>query len=225
MHANDAREATVRALFPLVRQIARRVRRMVAGVDIDDLIGDGAIGLLRAVDNFDPARGPSLEHYASRLIAGAMLNGIRRMDPVSERARRAVRDGENERYRLAAERGYVPSLQEMDRIRPGYLRALSAAYRHTPLSLDASLPENERLVLHRHEDPAAIVAARSRRAALHALVDALPERQRRLIREHYFDERSLREVGARMGVSAQRASQLHIAAMTRLRRAVHAAPR
>ena len=99
------REAAIRRLFPLVRQIARRVRRMVAGVELDDLVGDGSIGLIRAVDNFDPMRGPTLEHYASRLIAGAMLNGIRRMDPVSERARRAVRDGENERFRIAVARG------------------------------------------------------------------------------------------------------------------------
>ena len=217
------REAAVRRLFPLVRQIARRVRRMVAGVELDDLVGDGSIGLIRAVDNFDPNRGPSLEHYASRLIAGAMLNGIRRMDPVSERARREVRDGENARYRIAVERGAVPTLAEIEAMRPGFKRAALAAHQRTPLSLDAALPDDESLAPQWHDDPAAIAHARAEREAFHAVIDALPDRQRVLIREHYFAERSLREVGARMRISAQRASQLHIAAMARLRRALGAA--
>ncbi len=215
---SNGREAAIRALFPLVRQIARRIRRLVAGVELDDLIGDGCIGLIRAVDHFDPMRGPSLEQYAGRLIVGAMLNGIRRMDPVSERSRRMVRDGENERYRLAVERGAVPSLQEMERICPGLTRALVAAHRYTPLSLDAALPEDERQVYTRHDDPAEIVALRSGRQIVQRLLATLPERQRRVIHEHYFAQRSLREVGARMHISAQRASQLHLAAIARLRR-------
>src|SRR5580693_4284505 len=92
------RESRIRALFPVVKKIARRLRTLVPGSELDDLVGDGSIGLIRAVDNFDPNRGPSLEHYARRLILGAMLNGVRRMDPVSERARRATRDGANLRY-------------------------------------------------------------------------------------------------------------------------------
>lgn len=215
----DEREARVRALLPLVRQIARRVRRLVAGVELDDLIGDGCVGLIRAVDYFDPERGPSLEHYASRLIAGAMLNGIRRMDHVSERARRAVRDGENERYRLAVERGVVPTFAEMEHVRPGFGRASLAAKQRTPLSLDAALPDGETLVPAWHEDPAVIAVARTERDAVRAVVATLPPRERDLIREHYFAQHSLREVGSRMRISPQRASQLHIAAMARLRRA------
>ncbi|HEY4434345.1 MAG TPA: sigma factor, partial [Candidatus Cybelea sp.] len=96
------RDEQVSALLPLVRRLARRLKRLVPAFDMDDLVGDGSLGLLRAVDSFDPLRGPQLEDYARRLIVGAMLNGIRRMDPVSERARRIVRDGENQRYTLAA---------------------------------------------------------------------------------------------------------------------------
>ncbi|MBV8371772.1 MAG: RNA polymerase sigma factor WhiG, partial [Candidatus Eremiobacteraeota bacterium] len=89
-----SREDSIRALLPLVKRIARRIKRLVPGFDLDDLIGDGSLGLIRAVDSFDPSRGPTLQQYAHRLVVGAMLNGIRRMDPVSERARRIVREGE-----------------------------------------------------------------------------------------------------------------------------------
>jgi RNA polymerase sigma factor for flagellar operon FliA len=218
------RESTIRELLPLVKKIARRISRLVP-CDYDDLIGDGSIGLIRAVDNFQPERGVSLRHYARHLICGTMLNGIRRMDPVSERVRRQVRDAEIARYRLASERGVVPSMAEMEAARPGLREAVIAAATRVPLSLDRKLPDGERLQIDRSSDPAAIVEARSERERIGAIVDALPERQRRILREHYYQERSLRDIGRRIGISAQRASQIHIAAMEKLRRRLDVAPR
>ncbi len=219
------REDVIRALLPLVKRVARRVRAVVPGAELDDLVGDGSIGLIRAVDNFDPARGTSLEHYARRLILGAMLNGIRRMDPVSERSRRAARDGENLRYRLAVERGSVPAIHEIELARPGYLRARTIAHRVSPLSLDAALPQGESLPIDWQGDPAEILIRRASRAEFETIVDALPERPRRLIREHYYAESSLREIGRRMGFSPQRASQMHLTTIARLRAMMHAAAR
>jgi RNA polymerase sigma factor FliA len=216
------REEQIRALLPLVRKLARRISRLVP-CDYDDLVGDGSIGLIRAVDNFDPSRGTSLELYARHLISGAMLNGIRRMDPVSERTRRAMRDGEIERYQIAGERGTIPTLAEMEQRRPGFTRASAAVAQGVPLSLDRPLPEGERLQRDWSNDPALLVEARSEREAIGAAVDALPTRQRQVIREHYFGDWSLREVGRRMQISPQRASQLHIVAMRKLRRNLGAA--
>jgi hypothetical protein len=64
-----AREVAVRTLLPLVRKLARRLKRLVPGLDFDDLVGDGCVGLIRAVDSFDPLRGPQLAEYARRLVA------------------------------------------------------------------------------------------------------------------------------------------------------------
>lgn len=216
------RDAAVQSLLPLVRKLARRLKRLVPGLDLDDLVGDGCVGLIRAVDSFDPLRGPQLAEYARRLVAGAMLNGIRRMDPVSERARRIVRDGENQRYTLAAQRGDVPTAQEMEVRCPGYHRALAAAHQGQPLSLDAPLPKGEALAYDWSDDPARIVERRSQHAELAALLRGLPPRQRQVLVLHYFNETSLRAVGRRLAISPQRASQLHTSAIARLKRA-HAA--
>jgi RNA polymerase sigma factor for flagellar operon FliA len=221
----DERDAVVSALLPLVRRVARRLKRLVPSLDVDDLIGDGAIGLIRAVDSFDPLRGPQLTEYARRLVVGAMLNGIRRMDPVSERARRIVRDGENQRFALAAVRGELPTAAEMEGRCPGYRRALAAAYRGQPLSLDAPLPRGESVAQDWSDDPARIVERRSERAMLAALIDGLPQRQREVVLLHYFNETSLRSVGRRLAISPQRASQLHISAIARLKRQTHVATR
>ncbi|MBV8149062.1 MAG: sigma-70 family RNA polymerase sigma factor [Candidatus Eremiobacteraeota bacterium] len=218
------REAAIRSFLPLVKKIARRIKRLVPLLDADDLIGDGSVGLIRAIDSYDPTRGPSLRHYARRLIVGAMLNGIRRMDPVSERARRIVRDGENKRYAVAAARGDVPSTAEMERQCPGLARALAATHRGQPLSLDAPLPEGERVVLDWGDDPARIVEQRHHREAFAMLIDGLPLRQRHVVLEHYFRGRSLHAIGRAMKISPQRASQLHRDAIAGLRRRMHASP-
>lgn len=219
------REEAIRQLLPLVRTIARRVRRLVPSVELDDLVGDGSVGLIRAVDSFDPLRGPTLEQYVRHIVAGAMLNGIRRMDPVPERARRAVRDGENQRYRIAVERGDVPSVQEMEERLPTYANGMLAAYRAQPLSMDAPLPEGERLSGDWSSDPALIVAERSVRGTVRKALDVLPKRERELVVSHYFSQQSLRDIGKRMTISPQRASQLHLAAINRLKKTIHVAAR
>jgi RNA polymerase sigma factor FliA len=218
----NERDATIAAYLPLVRKIARRIKRLVPGLDLDDLIGDGSLGLIRAIDTFDPQRGPLLRQYARRLIVGAMLNGIRRMDPVSERSRRLARDGENQRYAIAMTRGQLPSTAEMNRRAPGFERALAATHWGQPLSLDAPLPEGESVVVNWHEDPARVVESRQDRAALEQLVAALPPRQRRVVASHYFGGRSLRAIGKQMAVSPQRVSQLHLNAISTLRERVRA---
>jgi RNA polymerase sigma factor for flagellar operon FliA len=221
MNAAD-RDEQIQRLLPVVKKLARRLKRLVPNFDFDDLVGDGSVGLIRAVDSFDPYRGPELGDYARRLIVGAMLNGIRRMDPVSERARRIVRDGENRRYSIAAAAGGVPTSDEMERRCPGYRRAVAAVYRGQPLSLDAPLPLGESLVNDWGEDPARIVERRAENAHLAVLITGLPRRQREVVLLHYFKGNSLRSVGKRLAISPQRASQLHLSAIAKLKRESHA---
>ncbi len=221
----DQREAAIRRMLPLVRTIARRVQRMVPSADLDDLIGDGCVGLMRAIDAFDPSRGPTLEQYASKVIAGTVLNGVRRMDPVSERARREVRHAESERCRIAIERGELPSNAEMEQRRPAFARARLVAHRGSALSLDSPLPEGERISPSFEDDPARIVAESTEREAVTQALQCLPERRRMLLELHYRDGLSMRDIGKRLSISAQRASQLHLAALASLRKHVVAAPR
>ena len=217
------RERRIQELFPLVRRIARRVQRMVPGSDIDDLVGEGCLGLLRAVDTFDASRGPSLQNYAGRIVVGAMLNGLRRLDPVSERVRREVREAERERYELAATGGAIPTMREMEARRPGLRRAHLHAYRNAPLSLDGPLPQGERLGPDWSTDPAIIAGDRDERAGMRAALGRLPLRQQFVLTLHYFKGQSLHQIGRTMQISPQRASQLHQAAIRNLRSVIHAA--
>ncbi len=214
------RDATISDLYPLVRAIARRIARMVSGADADDLAGDGAIGLIRAVDSFDPTRGTTLETYARKLIVGAMLNGLRRLDPVSERVRRTLRQAEERRYRLAQERGTLPAFNELERDDDRIRRARVAAFRQAALSLDAPLAGRHDPLADWKSEPSTRAGERAKRTALLEAVALLPERQRRIVALHYGSELSLHAIGATMRVSPQRVSQLHINALVRLRHVV-----
>jgi RNA polymerase sigma factor for flagellar operon FliA len=213
----DERETAIRELFPLVRLCARRLANLLAVSDLDDLIGDGSVGLIRAVDAFDPARGVPLDRFARAVVVGAMLNGIRRSDGVSERVRRTVRYAERLRWELAHRDGTMPTERDLERQIPGLSAARAKAHAHTPLSLDATLPDRERLTIRRDDDPQERAAASADAAAVAGAVRALPERQRSVVVAHYFGDVPLRKLSGTMRISPQRVSQLHLAALRTLR--------
>lgn len=213
----EPRTAAIRRMFPVVRTIARRVQRLLPGADLDDLIGDGCIGLIRAVDTFDPARGTMFEPYARRLVIGAMLNGVRRADPVSERVRRELREAERERYALAGERGVLPTIAEMEQRRKRLRRARAAAFVGTPVSLDIPLPGSEYEPAARDQDIVSIVHSRQCGARLAGALRGLSRRQQMIVRLHYGENVSLRSISRYIKVSPQRVSQLHLVALAKLR--------
>jgi RNA polymerase sigma factor for flagellar operon FliA len=214
------RENKIRAFFPLVRRMAKRVVRIIPAASFEDLIGDGSIGLIRSVDTYEPARGFEFEHYACKVILGTMLNGLRRMDPIPERVRRRVRKAREESYRIAIERGSIPTMGEMERRPEGgeplrYARTIF--FRYTTLSLDAPLSLSERGLLDFAADPLSHAVTSSVREEVKQAIALLPERQRRVVMLHYYQKLSLHTIGAHLAVSPQRISQLHLRALEKLR--------
>lgn len=214
------RDERAEALVPMVRRIARRVARMIPSADVDDLIGDGYVGLMRAIDAFDPARGTDIDRYAARVVTGAMINGVRKREPVSIRVRHAVRFADRERFRIANAEGRLPSVAEMERLHPELRAPLLKAHRQRPVSLNWPLPPGERLALHDEDDPEKVVIARTAFDLLIGSIEQLPDRLKLLVSMHYFHDVSIREIGERLAITPQRASQLHRAALAALRSAI-----
>jgi RNA polymerase sigma factor (sigma-70 family) len=106
----------------------------------------------------------------------------------------------------------------MEARNPLLARARRDAHRGSPLSLDAPLPAEDGALPCAGDDPADVVVARSESDRLRGALAVLPQRQRALIVEHYFGEAPLRVLSDDMRVSPQRVSQLHVAAIERLRR-------
>jgi RNA polymerase sigma factor for flagellar operon FliA len=224
--ARADRERLCEAALPLVRRIATVVRRRLPRhFAAEDLVGDGCVGLLRAVDRFDPAFGVSFESWAGRIVRGAMLNGLRRMDVIPERVRRDARALDAARWIVAQRTGHAPSDGEAAlsaRLTGSKLHAIREARKHSALSIDRpAAGESGPTILERLAaqqcDPATETSERALRAIVARAITDLPGRERAIVEAFYRRGATFGEIGRVLGVSKQRVSQLHGRALEQLR--------
>jgi RNA polymerase sigma factor FliA len=227
--SQHGRERLCELALPMVRRVATSVlRRLPSHFTDDDLIGDGCVGLLRAIDRFDPQHGMSFESWAARIVRGAMLNGLRRMDTVPERVRRDARYLDRARWRVAQADGSAPT-DVVAAVEAGLSRkklnaVLLALRRAVPLSLDAPIAQSpDHVVTLRDKiqadtsDPSHTVSLRSVRTAVAQAVTKLSPREQVIIATFYTGQTTFRAIGGRLGISKQRVSQIHGHALANLR--------
>ncbi|RLB59517.1 MAG: RNA polymerase sigma factor FliA [Deltaproteobacteria bacterium] len=221
--AGSERESQVRTYLPLVRRIALRLARTLpASVDVNDLVSAGCLGLLLALERFDPGRGLDFETFAEFRIKGAILDELRSLDPLSRRERQQLRRVEALRRQLRQELGREPSDEEMarelDLDLAGWQRLSARLGPSGELSLMV-------LQLRRGEGfPAAeddlpdqqLQRQRLRRALVEAL-QQLPERLRTVVSLYYYARLNYREIASLLGVTESRVCQLHRKAVVKIR--------
>ena len=221
-----AQDRLVRRHLPLIRSLARRYRGY--GLPFEDLVQEGALGLLEAIDRYEPARGPDFVAFARFRIRRAMRTAltdqarlIRLPKQIVER-RRAL-DRTEARLEAAGTR---PTLAELAAATGLSLEAAVEARAATqaPLSLDAPvLPDGsalEALVADPVvEDPQAKTLAREGRACLRSALARLPSRQRRVVEARWGvgGTASAAEVARELGLSSRRAQALGQEALYTLR--------
>lgn len=209
---------------PLVKRIAcHLINRLPASVQLEDLIQAGMIGLLEAARNYDECQGASFETYAGIRIRGSMLDEIRKNDwaprSVHRKARmvaEAVREIENDVGRDARDTEIAESL-EMSL--PEYYKILQDNSYHKVLSFEDLGIGDESILETMSDNAPGILDGLQREDMQHLLSDAiatLPERERLVMALYYDEELNLREIGAVMGVSESRVSQIHSQAVIRL---------
>ena len=209
---------------PLVKRIAcHLINRLPASVQLEDLVQAGMIGLLEAARNYDECQGASFETYAGIRIRGAMLDEIRKNDwaprSVHRKARlvaEAVREIENEVGRDARDTEIAESL---DMSLQEYYKILQDNSYHKVLSFEDLGIGDESILETMSDNAPGIVDGLQREDMQHLLSDAiatLPERERLVMALYYDEELNLREIGAVMGVSESRVSQIHSQAVIRL---------
>jgi RNA polymerase sigma factor for flagellar operon FliA len=215
----------VRNHAELVRRIAHHLAaRLPPGIDVDDLIQAGMIGLLEASRQFRGDGGASFETFASFRIRGAMIDELRRGDWTPRSVHRKVRDAAEalrlieQRSGRAASSGEVASAIGM---RPEeYQQLMDDAARGQVLSLDATVDAAGEPLLNaetHQSSPQQMFEQDEFRAALAESIEGLPERERTVMALYYQEELNLREIGAVLGVTESRVCQIHGQALVRLR--------
>lgn len=216
-----ARGAVIEAYGTLVSQIVRRLSIPSTPVaDQEDLVSAGMVGLIDAVDRYDPRRGVPFQAYATRRIRGAVLDELRRLDARGRAVWRQARRVRRASLEFAASTGRdatVTELSEATQLDAAKVRAALQAYACATVSLDRLLAIGV--------DPCALTSDLTEDATdrddledVGTAVRALPAREHLVLSEYYGRSRKLREIGVQLGVSEARVSQLHTRAIEHLRR-------
>ncbi len=201
---------------PLVKYVAGRLRtRMPDSVEQDDLVSDGVLGLMDAIERFEPARGLSFQTFAVPRIRGAIIDGMRSMDFVPRSVRDKLRVVHRAQVSLEQKLGRTPDDTEVASevgIPVQQLRDLSRQANSNHANLDDFdlADELSQAADHRVEQGDV-------NASLMRVVDELAERDQVIIALYYFEGLTLAEIGQVLGVTESRVSQVHRRATTTLR--------
>jgi RNA polymerase sigma factor for flagellar operon FliA len=187
--ASLVREQDLARFMPIVHQVAASMmRRLPQHVQRDDLIAAGTYGLMDSLRRSAATQGAGFECYVRIRIRGAMVDELRAQDFLSRRARRAVQS-------RGARSGFA-HVVALDDLAVGELMALADVLSPSPVEQ---------------------VQAAAERQIVAEAIGRLPPRERTVVRLHYFSGVQFKKIGALLGVSEPRISQLHSRALQRLR--------
>lgn len=222
------REKMVLLHLPQVRLVAKSIwDRARFAVELDDLVGYGVMGLLNAIQRYDPARGILLKTYAEYRIRGAILDGLRGMDWLPRSARQKERENQQRRREIEIASGDffgngTKGIEKSACNTPagGRVPRMEFVFAGGNLTDLEKLAEKKRDGCSNHHGDGNPETLYQRKEECQRLGDAiayLPRRHREVIELYYHQELSMRQIAQRMRVHESRVSQLHAAAIHRLR--------
>jgi RNA polymerase sigma factor for flagellar operon FliA len=215
---------------------SRKVRELPSHCELDDLASCGLVALIEVVDRFDPAKGATFEQYAWTRVSGAIMDELRRQDWASRSVRHFGRQLDKARDEFFVENGRTPSELELaealDLTVEEMRRQFEELDRADLCSLNAparSSDDSEILEIgdtietySPSSEPEHATLASERAAVVREAIASLSERERTVLELVYVEELPGAEIGARLGVSESRVSQILASARQKLRNRVAA---
>jgi len=224
------REALVNEFLPGIRYHASVLKlRLPPNIEMEDLVNSGVLGLLDAAEKFDSSRGIKFKTYAEFRIRGAMLDYLREMDWFSRAARQNANRLQNAYAKLEAVLARPPREEEVAKelkISVSELRKRLALFSGLSVfSLDepqdecngATVGVQKILYEAAKNDALKEDLLRDLKEVLAKAIDLLPEREKQLIALYYYEELTMKEIGAIFNLGEPRICQLHAQATLRLR--------
>jgi RNA polymerase sigma factor FliA len=226
----DARDALLNAHLTLVYHVAQQVCGLLSTRhELDELVSYGTLGLIAALDSFDPSRGLAFSTYAVPRIRGAILDELRRQDHVPRSVRRKMRSLAGARESLAQSNGRRPTDREVAE----YLgidaatmcRWSAAASQSTKISIEESLTNDDGELAGGIDElstsgTSTVEDDLTREQEIRVMTEALKElkeQERHVLVLYYHEELKMHEVAAVLGVTESRVSQIRTRALAKLR--------
>ena len=221
-----SRDEIIHKYYPLVQKIAYRLaNRMPNHIDVEDLIHVGVIGLMEAVDRYNPEQMSSFDAYLKIRLQGAMVDELRRSDWVPRSVRDRVQQLEYAKNQFYQKHKRTPTLQELAQsldISEAQLQNMQRfADIRVVVSIEEQINEDMRIgdfIVDASDDPSKEAEVQSFSTQMHDIIRNLPERERIIVDLYYFQEYSFKEIAAILKVTESRISQLHSMIKQKLRR-------
>jgi RNA polymerase sigma factor for flagellar operon FliA len=229
--SEEERERLILEHLPQVRLVARKIHeRLPDTVCFDDLLSAGVVGLIQAIDNFDPHQNVMLKTYAEFRIRGSILDSLRDTDWAPRLKRKQAREFEAAIGRLEQRLGRTPEEEEI----AGELNLSLDAYRQKLTEMEALNIGELEFAREGNENPVILKYAASpeedspaitlERAELERLIassfDRIPKVEKTVLSLYFYEELTLREIAEVMGIHLSRVSQIKSQAILRLRTAL-----
>ena len=235
-----SRDRLILTYAPLVKYVAGRLGSgLPAHVDENDLVSYGLLGLIGAIERFDPNRDIKFETYAIARIKGSIIDELRAMDWVPRSVRSRARDIERAIGELERKLHRAPTDEEIAEKLGVTTDELNESLSEIGRSSIAALDElwtisssgggDQVALIDTIEDtqgpePQSALAETEMKEALGEAIARLPEREKLVVTLYYYEELTLREIGEVLGVTESRVSQLHTKAILRLKARLAGSP-
>lgn len=224
------REQIIREYGPLIKYIAQKIAaRLPANIELDDLISSGVIGLMDAIEKYDPTRDNKFKTYAEFRIRGAILDELRAQDWVPRSVREKAKMLERAYTKIEHDKGRAPTDEEvcaeLNITQDEYHDLLNQVRTVSLLSYDdlnSLSKEDKRSALGLNDNtrsttPFSEVNVAHMKKMIAEAINDLPEKQRLVLSLYYYEDLNLKEIGKVLDVTESRVSQLHTQAIIRLK--------
>lgn len=226
--------------FGLAEAVARQIKKSLPlHIDIDDLVGDGSVGLIKAARDYDEDRGVMFSTYAIPRIRGAIIDGMRERDVLPRSLRRKLK-GMNKakddiELRFGREATVVEITEELGITEKEFREITVIGKRSVSLSIDENQTHIDQVPWDKTGDQTFIkcflsdndegnpihgIEREATLALCSSLVQRLDRREQEIIRLYYHENKTLREVGGILGVTESRIAQIKIKSLKKLRKMV-----
>ena len=222
------RDQLITEYLPYVKRIVHRIAvHLPSTIDIDDLMNVGVIGLIQAVDRYDPGRDNKFMTYAVFRIKGAVLSELRSRDFLSRSNRRKIRDLETACLKLEQKLGREVDDEEVAKDLGIGVEQVYKTKQMSSISFISfeelgfsSRNEKEKLLnylVDNDDDALTLTRLKELKEAVARAIEQLPEKEKLVISLYYLEELTMKEAGKVLDITESRVSQIHSQAILRLR--------